>query len=356
MFFEEFSEYLKSILLSSGLLVITGDFNIHMDDLSDSDTRKFNGLLESCGLLQHIAEPTHIDGHTIDLLIMRENERTKVDHLISDHFTVLFQMDIPKPPSVFRNVIFRKIKSIDIDQLKSDLAPSNLCVSPSQDLDQLVKDYRQTLGSLLDIHAPLQSNVMAIRPTVPWYNQEIKDAKRIRRGLERKMNQTDSKDDIAAFKAKRNSVCCMLYSAQKDHYTNVIEKSGGNQKALFKVTNSLLGKNQETPLPPHETVTSFVNEFNDFFIRKIDTLRDKLDNIQLDNNVTPTEEDSINFTPLSEFKPVTEEDLRKIIMSIASKSCMLDPFPTHLLKQCMDILLPILTLMVNLSLQLGYFP
>ena len=40
----------------------------------------------------------------------------------------------------------------------------------------------------------------------------------------------------------------------------------------------------------------------------------------------------------------------KIVMKSASKSCELDPIPTFLLKQSMDVVLPVLTDIVNASL------
>ena len=46
-FLEEFSEYLESIILSSEPLCLTGDFNIHVDDLNDSAAEYFRELLES---------------------------------------------------------------------------------------------------------------------------------------------------------------------------------------------------------------------------------------------------------------------------------------------------------------------
>ena len=41
---------------------------------------------------------------------------------------------------------------------------------------------------------------------------------------------------------------------------------------------------------------------------------------------------------------------------MSSKSCSLDPLPTFLLKDCVDILLPSLTKLVNASLSEGLFP
>ena len=45
----------------------------------------------------------------------------------------------------------------------------------------------------------------------------------------------------------------------------------------------------------------------------------------------------------------------KIIARSAKKSCLLDPMPTSIIMQCADELLPVITLMINLSLQSGFF-
>ena len=54
VFLAEFPEYLESLLLCKEQLLITGDFNIHVDDLQDSDARKFLELLEGVDLEQHV--------------------------------------------------------------------------------------------------------------------------------------------------------------------------------------------------------------------------------------------------------------------------------------------------------------
>ena len=37
------------------VLVISGDFNLHLDDLRDNDTKKFMDLLETFSLSQHVS-------------------------------------------------------------------------------------------------------------------------------------------------------------------------------------------------------------------------------------------------------------------------------------------------------------
>ena len=64
----------------------------------------------------------------------------------------------------------------------------------------------------------------------------------------------------------------------------------------------------------------------------------------------------ISNTPkLCQFTPMTESEVKTIIMSMKSKSCEIDPIPTHILKQLLPSVIPIITKIVNLSLSKGEF-
>ena len=56
------------------------------------------------------------------------------------------------------------------------------------------------------------------------------------------------------------------------------------------------------------------------------------------------------------FSPTPEDEIRKVIMSSPSKHCHLDPIPMWILKEHIDILLPTITKIVNLSLATSTFP
>ena len=64
---------------------------------------------------------------------------------------------------------------------------------------------------------------------------------------------------------------------------------------------------------------------------------------------------SFHFISFHEFQPVTEDEVAKVIGSAPNSSCPLDPLPTWMLKKCLAILLPVITLLVNLSLKSGEF-
>ena len=91
-FLTDFADFLQLLMLSPGKILMVGDFNIHVDDPGNPTANKFLSLLNSFGLSQHVRGSTHLDGHTLDLVITRDSENVitccKVSDLICDHFAV----------------------------------------------------------------------------------------------------------------------------------------------------------------------------------------------------------------------------------------------------------------------------
>jgi hypothetical protein len=69
-FIVEYSQYLETIIMSTDPLIITGDFNIHVNSKTDGDSLKFVDLLLSMGW--HVEFSRHVSGNTLDLVITRE--------------------------------------------------------------------------------------------------------------------------------------------------------------------------------------------------------------------------------------------------------------------------------------------
>ena len=111
-FITEFSDYLESLVMSSEPLLILGDFNIHMDLPDDTDCRNMSDLLVSMGLKQHVLQPTHELGHTLDLIITRISDniiagRPYTGELFSDHFPVFCQLKPERPLVAVKHLQFR---------------------------------------------------------------------------------------------------------------------------------------------------------------------------------------------------------------------------------------------------------
>ena len=65
--------------------------------------------------------------------------------------------------------------------------------------------------------------------------------------------------------------------------------------------------------------------------------------------------ESKGIPKLCQFAPMTESEVKTIIMTMMSKSCEIDPIPIHIFKQLLPLIFPIVTKIVNISLSEGEF-
>ena len=330
-FFAEFADYVETILLSKEELLILGDFNIHIDVAGDSDANKLSDFFESVGLQQHVEQHTQAQGHTLDLVISRRSDNIiedlpRVDRFLSDHGTVLFSLKSIKPSLLEKTISYRKLKSIDLNSLQSDLAATDLCRNPPEVLEDLARSYNSTLKVVLDKHAPLITRSIKVRPRVPWFNEEIKTAKRERRKAEKRWRRTRLDSDLAAFKVKRNAATALMNKARREFYTNFIEENSGDQKKLFAASNRLLNRGSADCLPPTIDRAQFAEDIGKFFIQKTVNIRSRLDCHSAVNYHKPDKEGiESSFVHLTEFKMLTEQDVKSLMQHSSPKSCALDP-------------------------------
>ena len=102
-----------------------GDFNIHVNKLHDQEAITFCDFCSSFGLQNHIVSPMHKSQNILDLVITHESTEIVSNYMqgkmISNHFTVLFDLHIPSRPRWERIIKFRKVKEIDVSSFATDL-------------------------------------------------------------------------------------------------------------------------------------------------------------------------------------------------------------------------------------------
>ena len=356
VFFDEFAELVGHCTVETGNLLICGDFNFHIDDKNDRDASSMLELCDSLNLQQHVSGPTHIHGHTLDLILTRSSERTLADtpvtdYLVSDHYAILCSLHTAKPSAQMKEITYRKIKSIDIEKFCTDIERSDLVMNPSCDPDLCYVQYCTVLQDILDKHAPERKTKIIIRPLVPWYNDDITLEKQKRRQLERLWRTTDkTPSGRKAFEHQRNITQQCMQKAKTENLNNQISDSTGDQKALFRIANTLTNQVCDNPLPSCDSLADLAEGFNNFFIQKIVNIRGKLDAIV--SGVASLQQSKPAHLPpkLAEFTPATEKEVLDIISKSPAKSCPLDPIPTSLLKKSKHVLAPIITSIINTSL------
>ena len=185
LFFTELANVFDALATFNHHVIITGDFNIRVNDGDDKNSRKLAELLQSCGFVQSVVGPTHTHGNTLDLVITRSDLPRPVVTVdlprISDHSLIRIELSIPRPPLQFIDVSSRAWKSFDSDRFRSDLLSGPLCppdVYNGMSIDQLQDLYDTTLSTLLEKHAPRRTARRRFQPLTPWFDSECAASKR----------------------------------------------------------------------------------------------------------------------------------------------------------------------------------
>ena len=347
------TQFLEDFLALSGFLsstgssfIICGDINVHLD-IECGDRSRFNDILQCCGLVQSVNGPTHLLGHTLDVLISPCDSdfvrNVSVGDFISDHAAIRCQLDFSHPStSNDKWVSYRRYHRIDIDQFRNDLNNIPFVRSHEGTAAELYDQYITGVTQVLDKHAPIISR-KAKQQSDEWLSDSYRMARSLRWQFERRWRK--HKSELNRSRLRRQIAWCNRL-ANKDkgsYYTNLITVNSRDPKKLWQSLRKVLHRTSETVLPAHSSDKSLAD-----MNRKI---RDTFATSGSFNDAPDLVPPAFNA-----FIPVTEDEVYKCISESPTKSCSLDPIPTFLLKDCLDILLSSISKLVNYSLIEGSFP
>ena len=170
-----------------------GDFNIHVD-VPGGDSHKFMTFLDSCNLKQFVNHPTHLHGHTLDLILSPSDQDTiidvKIGDFVSDHALVKCSIILPHQAAHTPNKVhYRRYHRINMSNLRSDLLNTSFVKSPTDSVVDLYDQYVHDLAVVLDKHAPLISR-MKKKDSTDWVSDSYRRAKSLRLQFERTWHRT----------------------------------------------------------------------------------------------------------------------------------------------------------------------
>ena len=219
-FWREWNKFLEPFVTLKCSFLLVGDMNFHLDEQNLSDVKHFNSTLEEHGFKQFIEEPTHVKGHTLDVLVARENSSIVSDFYVKDpglcnqqgkfskdHFAIITSLTVSKPAEVKQTITFRPFKDIDLEYFQLQLGKSLLLKDSyirNLNVDDLVSLYNETLNNILNEVAPLKTKVICPKPQ-PWY-EGLNLQKQKKRQLERRWRKTKLTVHYEEFK---NHLCCL---------------------------------------------------------------------------------------------------------------------------------------------------
>ena len=116
-----------------------------------------------------------------------------------------------KPEQIRKTVISRNLRSVDTGKLQNEIKS---CEFDTDEINSALESYNSNLGHILDNIAPLKSKTITIRPNNQWYDANCRQAKILRRRLERRKNKSGKQEDVIAYPNQCKYVNFLLKEAK----------------------------------------------------------------------------------------------------------------------------------------------
>uniref|UniRef100_A0A3Q2ZSJ5 Reverse transcriptase domain-containing protein n=3 Tax=Kryptolebias marmoratus TaxID=37003 RepID=A0A3Q2ZSJ5_KRYMA len=248
-----------------------------------------------------------------------------------------------------RQIQFRSLKTIDLTLFNQDIQDISLTTKFTS-VNDYVNHYNSSLRSILDTHAPVKTRTVTFSRSAPWFTSELRTMKTAGRALERQFISSGLLVHKQAYRKHQKTYSKALTAARSHYFSLKISNSRGNSKQLFSDINSLVKPSTYTHA---DTSIDHCNRFMDFFINKVASIQSALPVIA---------ESQVDITLLmqsntfSAFSVVTQSDVEKIVKSMKTSTCVLDPLPTALLKSNITAICPLITTIINQSLRASQVP
>ena len=351
-FLDEVSKLTQLLITNYTNLVLLGHFNIHTQDTKNADSITYNNTMEALGLTRHIEKPTYRLGNTLDQIYTESLDRVRVVHsfignFISDHRVVGIELKTKKQLEKHQSTMHRNYRDFNLNNFSQVFNNNKILNQPS--LDEAVQIFNEEMERTLDEIAPKEKKREQKRQNKQWFTSQLLEQRKIVRNQERAYLAYRENQHWKAFTRERNRYNKMLEYSKRHHLVTAINETSQDPKKLFKLLNNILGNNNENWLLKGTTDSRLAEKFTDFFLEKINKIREGFTNI-------PPYQPKERYTPkLKNLTTITQDQLGKTIKEMPTKSCQLDVIPTDKLKKILRGCLPALTHIINKSLETSHF-
>ena len=358
-FLDELALYISDLAVVREDILMAGDFNLHFHLPNACGVQYLKQILADNNMHQHVTQPTHRSGNMLDLVITRASSNivTTTDvckSSISDHYSVIFPLHVTKPRSSSQMRQVRNFKRMDHASFEADLISELANVDTELGVEIVLCQYEKAMKTSIDKHAPIRRTTQS-RKREPWYNDDIHNARQLRRINETRWRESRLEIHRQIFVQHRSEVNTMISRAKQQYYEQKLAAT--DQKTCFKVVSELLDT-AGTTLPDSNNNQNLCDDFAKFFSDKITLIRENIQRRVQDvdsSGCEDTARSTVQYT-LGELAPTTEAELIRILTNSSDKTCCLDAIPTNLIKKSASLHTPYLVAIVNNSFKEGLFP
>lgn len=360
-------------------IVIMGDFNIDLLK-SDTDANASNllDMLVTNQLTPRITVPTRVT----------HGSATLIDHMykkvssakctsgtlisdITDHYINFMFIDKPKTKSYDPKYIrYRAFTDSNLEQFNDHLTAADWSsVYNTYDSNEAYRRFMSLYKGALDKAIPLKTKKFSKlkHKKQSWMTKGILTSVKQKTKLYKiKMHaQTElaMTETTRKYNRYRNILNKVIRNAKRLHYQKLFMSSKNDMKQTWQNINAVLKSNKAKHNLPSRfkhngsTMTNpkeIANAFNNYYINIGPSLAENIDSNQ--NNIYDTMP-QINLTGSFFLAPTNELEISKIIDKLKPKtSTGIDEISCKLIKQSNTLIIPLLTYIINLSLETGKVP
>ena len=357
-FVEEVHELINSGELGERF-IICGDLNCP----GPANTRELVNvnlleMIEEHNLMQHVRSATCRTGNILDHILTPDDlgvvrDVTIHDIGLSDHYLVACKIVEPLHRAPAVKTTFRRWKHLDVEQFKKRVLSSSANQTPATTANSFADQLKTDVGNILDELIPTQQHTKRVcKLTNQWLSEEAKEAKRIRRQLEHKWKSTGFENIRQAYRKACKVANTLINESRRSFYAQCITESSRDPRKLWRTVQGLL----HTKRSSCGDQPGLCNAFASYMVSKINDVKVSVAKTVNAKSAVNFSERTISSTLLDLFTPTTEAEVRRIILQLPNKTSPLDFIHTSLLKSCVDVFVPLVTRLINMSFSEGCFP
>ena len=195
-------------------IILLGDINIHIHDITSNDVVAFNSTLDMLGCQQHIMAPTHNKGNTLDLIFTCIPESPiavtnwNCSAFLSDHAIVIITLTLRKQKATRKQIKVRKLNKVEESQWRGNLNVDGIPLC--DDLTVVCNQLNTELLRLPNQIAPEREISVTTRPRCNWLSKELFDQRKVMRNRERIWKKYHEEHQWTAYTRERNRYNRML--------------------------------------------------------------------------------------------------------------------------------------------------
>ena len=189
--------------------------------------------MEALGLQQHIIEPIHKQGNTLDLIYPESIDTVEVLYAFIGNFTLdhrLVGEELQLRKQYEKSV--RNFKAFNLEAFTSKFDNNRILQQTA--LDIAYNEFTQDLTRTLDKIAPREEKKKAKRRNRPRYSNELLGQRKIARNRERIYNTYRQESQWKAFSRERNTYNRMLDFNRRHYLVTQVTETTNEYKIYLR--------------------------------------------------------------------------------------------------------------------------